>query len=112
VSSRPCVSSKAECTCNMKPQVVILPLHLELINFTKALQGSLLHKKQATCTMQGIRQHAAETFSLWQQVRFVLPEKTMDLAGLKPGSISTGCLARCQVSPTLADLVVFMPVMR
>ena len=62
--------------------------------------------------MQGIRQHAAETFSLWQQVRFVLPEKTMDLAGLKPGSISTCCLARCQVSPTLADLVVFMPVMR
>ncbi len=56
--------------------------------------------------------HAATPFGLWRQVSFSLPEKTMDLAGLKPGSASTGCLARCQVSPTLADLVVFMPVMR
>ena len=35
----------------------------------------------------------------------------MDLTGLKPGRGSTGCLRRCQVSPSLALRVLFMPVM-
>ncbi len=37
------------------------------------------------------------------------PAKTMLLAGLKPGSAGTGLRWWCQVSPTRADLVSFMP---
>ena len=39
------------------------------------------------------------------------PAKTIALAGLNPGRRSTGRLLRCQVSPTRAAFVVFMPVM-
>lgn len=35
----------------------------------------------------------------------------MDLTALKPGRGSTGCFSRCQVSPSLALRVLFMPVM-
>ena len=109
VPSLLCMYSKPRYTCTMKPDVAFLPLPVKMTNLTKALLGTLLHRGQATCAMQGImKQH----HSVCGSVRQSLPEKTMDLAGLKPGSISTGCLARCQVSPTLADLVVFMPVMR
>lgn len=37
------------------------------------------------------------------------PAKTMLLAGLKPGSAGTGLRWWCQVSPTRADLVSFIP---
>ena len=39
------------------------------------------------------------------------PAKTIDLAGRKPGSGSTGRFMRCSVSPTRAALVVLMPRM-
>lgn len=39
------------------------------------------------------------------------PAKTIDLVGLNPGRISTGCFSKCHVSPTLALRVLFMPVM-